>query len=335
MVALITRIVIAIMTLSLMSSGNYHADYTADYFKRLNSIDVYENSTVTAFGAKNVHDIIENHFKAPLPEGKTEKKAIFIGYDGVRADTFCKLDTHEQSAINAVLNDGGHAYLSYAGGIRYPYYNIQATDSAPGWTSMLTGELYYKTGVLWNGYDKNENYPTLIKSLIDDKLADMTSCYSAWGSYLKETLGQEAESCAAAGYNANYINAADFADTSEGIEEYLAVDKAVTDLAVADIKSENCSDFIFALYESTDECGHANSYHPDNEKYMAAFAYEDALAQQLVDSIKERPTYATEDWLIIMSTDHGAFNHSHGYGTAMERFTYVVTTKDLSKCILF
>lgn len=333
MVAVLTRIIIAFVTLSYMISGNYYTDTTAEYFKRLNSIDVYENSTVTAIGAKNVHEIIENHFKAALPEGKTEKKAVFIGYDGVRADTFRDLNTHENSAINAVLNDGGHAYISYAGGINFPYYNIQATDSAPGWTSMLTGELYYKTGVLWNSYEKSDKYPTVIKSLIDDGFADKTSCYSAWGGYLETTLRNEADSMAAAGLNANYVNAAQY--VTENVYEELGadIDIAVTNLTVADLQEENCSDFIFALYESTDEYGHATTYHPDNAIYMNAFAFEDGLAQQIVDAIKARPTYEQEDWLIIMSTDHGGFNHSHGYCMPMERYTYIVVNKDISKCI--
>lgn len=334
MVAFLSRIIVAIVTLSYMISGSYYTDTTAKYFERLNAIDVYENTTVTAYAAKNVHEIIDCHFKSALPEGKTVKKAVFIGYDGVRADTFRDLDTHGQSAINAVLNDGGHAYLSYAGGINFPYYNIQATDSAPGWTSMLTGELYYKTGVLWNDYAKNEKYPTLIKSLIDDGKADKTSCYSAWGSYLTSTLGEEAAAAAAAGYDANYVDASAY--VAEPMYEELGADTdaAVTKLTVADLQQENCSDFIFALYESTDEYGHATGYHPDNEAYMNAFAFEDAEAQQIVDAIKARPTYDTEDWLIIMSTDHGGFNHSHGYCMAMERYTYIVCNKEVSALLL-
>lgn len=260
------------------------------------------------------------------------KKAVFIGFDGVRADTFSALDTHEKSAINSVLDNGGHAYLSYAGGINFPYYNIQATDSAPGWTTMLTGELYYKTGVLWNGYEKDDKYPTLMKSLIDDNLADKTSFYSAWTSYIGETLKTEVESTVAAGYNANYIAASEFADGKHA-DESADIDASVTKLAVSDLKEEDCSDFIFALYESTDDYGHANKYHPDNEPYMQAFAFEDGLAQQITDAVKSRPTYNEEDWLIIISTDHGGFNHSHGYCMAMERYTFIVANKDVRKCV--
>lgn len=330
MVAILTRIIVGIVTLSYMISGSYYSDKTFDYFKRLNSIDVYENSTATAIGARKVHDIIEGHFSSGLPEGKKVKKAVFIGFDGVRADTFCALDTHEKSAINTILGEGGHARLSYAGGINFPYYNIQATDSAPGWTTMLTGELYYKTGVLWNDYEKDDRYPTLMKSLIDDNLADKTSFFSSWGSYIDTTLNSENESNKAAGYNANYVKAADFITERKYENETENIDAAVTQLTTADLQSEDCSDFIFALFESTDEAGHAVGYHPDNERYMNAFAFEDELALQIVDAVKARPTYAEEDWLIIISSDHGGFNHSHGYCMAMERYTFIVSNKQIS-----
>ena len=82
MVAILTRIIVGIVTLAYMISGSYYGDLTFDYFKRLNSIDVYENSTVTAMGARKVHDIIEDHFSSKLPEGKKVKKAVLIGFDG-------------------------------------------------------------------------------------------------------------------------------------------------------------------------------------------------------------------------------------------------------------
>lgn len=149
------------------------------------------------------------------------------------------------------------------------------------------------------------------------------------GGYLETTLGSEVASCKAAGYDANYVAAEQYAADGAYDEDYKNTDAAVTQLAVADLQNADCSDFIFALYESTDECGHASCYHPDCELYMNAFAFEDALAQQIVDAIKARPTYSEEDRLIIMSSDHGGFNHSHGYCMAMERYTYIVCNKPL------
>jgi len=45
----------------------------------------YENTVETAYPQTDLYGIIEEHFKSELPEGKTEKKVVIIGYDGCRA----------------------------------------------------------------------------------------------------------------------------------------------------------------------------------------------------------------------------------------------------------
>ena len=40
-------------------------------------------------------------------------------------------------------------------------------------------------------------------------------------------------------------------------------------------------------------------------KYRTAFEVADVLVGRLVAAIQARPTYADEDWLILMCTDHG------------------------------
>ena len=99
------------------------------------------NTWQTGLPQTAIHDLIEQHFASPLPEGKTEKKAIVIGYDGCRIDTFRLLETSKRSAIKTLLDEGGEAVFCYCGGVNYPAENIQATSTAPGWCSMLTGVL--------------------------------------------------------------------------------------------------------------------------------------------------------------------------------------------------
>ena len=46
----------------------------------------YENTVETAFPQTDIYNIIKEHFTSELPEGKTKKKVVVIGYDGCRAD---------------------------------------------------------------------------------------------------------------------------------------------------------------------------------------------------------------------------------------------------------
>lgn len=88
-----------------------------------------ENTIETALPQTDLYDVIKNHFSSELPEDKTEKKAIIIGFDGCRADilNFAK---DENSIINALLSDGASINLTYCGGVNYPEENTQDTAKA-------------------------------------------------------------------------------------------------------------------------------------------------------------------------------------------------------------
>ena len=103
-----------------------------DYEASLQSLDMMKNTWQTAVPQTEIYKLITEHFNAPLPEGKTEKKAIVIGYDGCRVDNFRLLANSKKSAVNTLLNDGGEAVFSYCGGVNYPAKNIQDTSTAPG-----------------------------------------------------------------------------------------------------------------------------------------------------------------------------------------------------------
>ena len=107
----------------------------------IDTLDMMANTWQEAVPQTEIYNLIEAHFNAPLPEGKTAKKAIVIGYDGCRVDMFRFIGNAKRTAIGTLLADGGQAVFSYCGGVPYPAENTQATSTAPGWCSMLTGVL--------------------------------------------------------------------------------------------------------------------------------------------------------------------------------------------------
>lgn len=95
-----TFLSIIIMFPSLL--GLYSADAKdteALYRETVLSIG-YENTVETAIPQTEIYDMITEHFASPLPEGKTEKKAIVIGYDGCCADAL-KFAENPVSALSA------------------------------------------------------------------------------------------------------------------------------------------------------------------------------------------------------------------------------------------
>ena len=50
--------------------------------------------------------------------------------------------------------------------------------------------------------------------------------------------------------------------------------------------------------------------------------------KETIDAIKARETYDTEDWLIIITSDHGGFGTKHGKASIQERMTFIVSNKE-------
>ena len=289
-----------------------------DFETELNSISVMDNTWETALPQTVIHDLIQAHFDAPLPEGKTEKKAIVIGYDGCRTDTFRLLETSKRSAINTLLQNGGHAIFTYAGGANYPQELLQKTSTAPGWCSMLTGVLSDVHGVTGNKTPKGLEPKTLLLSLVESGAADSSAMYVSWKKHFstkKATYRAEKDYAEANGIPAVYLRAEDDAGTRQNILD--------------DLAKQDCTDFIFSTHEYTDHAGHGSGFSLQNIKYVSGFRDAEATGADIIEAIESRPTYADEDWLILITSDHGGIKKNHGGPSFEERITFIVSNKEI------
>ncbi len=290
-----------------------------DFETELNGLSVMENTWETALPQTVVYDIIKAHFESPLPEGKTEKKAIVIGYDGCRADTFRLLPTSKRSAINTLLENGGHAIFTYAGGVNYPAEPTQKTSTAPGWCSMLTGMLADQHGVTDNKKPKGVEPRSLVLSLAEDGTVDSSAFYVSWAKHFtkkRSTYIAEKEYAEAKGIPAVYLRAEDDAGTKQNI--------------LNDLARKDCSDFIFSTHEYTDHAGHHSGFSLQNLEYVGGFRDAEAAGADIIEAIEARPTYETEDWLILITTDHGGIKLEHGGPSFEERITFIVSNKEIA-----
>lgn len=293
---------------------NDKKDTNESYLEKIAQVE-YENTVETAVAQTELYDMIYDHFNSPLPEGKTEKKAIVIGYDGCRADTLT-LTENNFSGINKMLGNGASLKLAYCGGVNYPAENTQDTSTAPGWCSVLTGVWADKNGVTGNGITKTMEYKTLMTSLTEEKVIDSASFITSWNGHFEtdnSTYKLEKEYCEENGLNVRF--------------NYCLEDTASARTAIKDIKSDDCSDFIFAIYEGTDHAGHTFGFSSNNPIYRAGFRLNDILAYRTLEAIESRDTYESEDWLIILTSDHGGFETDHGGPSIQERMIFILTNK--------
>ncbi len=275
----------------------------------------FENTIETANPQTDLYNIISDHFNSALPEGKTEKKAIIIGYDGCRADAL-NLIIKDYSGIQKLVDNGASVRLSYCGGINYPAENIQATSTAPGWCSILTGVWADKTGITGNGITKSLEYKTLLTTLTEDKIIDKASFTTSWnGHFINDdsTYKLEKQYC-----EDNSINVA---------FNYCSSDTQSANTTLKDIKSADCSDFLFTILEGPDHSGHTFGFSTNNPIYKIGFQLNELQSLSILNAIENRDTYASEDWLIIITSDHGGYGTGHGGGSIQERMTFFVCNK--------
>ena len=288
------------------------ADTEELYRQNIASVN-FDNTVENAIPQTELYNMIKAHYEAPLAEGKTEKKAIIIGYDGCRADAL-KLS---EGGIKYLVNEGNSTYFSYCGGVNYPEENTQDTSTAPGWCSILTGVWADKHGVTANDITKSMEYKTLLTSLVEDKIIDSSTFITKWKGHFDRknaTYLEEKAYCEKNNLNVSFNRCDD--------------DKASFDLTINEIGKENCADFMFVIFEQTDSAGHNTGFTYNNPKYRDAFVEMDNYGLETIKAIEARETYDTEDWLIIITSDHGGIRTNHGGDSIQERMTFFITNKE-------
>ncbi len=310
----IAGIVTFFMMLYGLIAGINFSDTVSKYKDNVNSVESYSNTLETAIPQTDIYGMIKNHFEAELPEGKTEKKVIVLGYDGGRADALSLLDgTTENSAISYLLSTGGTAQIGYCGGINYPNFHKQDTSTAAGWAAILTGQWSDVNGVTGNGVPKNQDCPSLFVSLVEDDIIEDSAFYVFWNGHFvndDSTYVYEKQYIAEKGLDVTFTDA----DNDDGTFAN----------TLADVQSADCSDFIFSIFEYPDSAGHGTGFCIENPDYAQAIADNDAQCKLIIDAIESRATYETEDWLIILTSDHGGYNTGHGFLTIQERMTFII-----------
>ncbi len=294
--------------------GNDADDTQEAYLEKISQMN-FENTVDTAIPQTEIYNMIAEHYNSLLPEGKTEKKVLLIGYDGCRADELALIE-HPGSAIRNMLVEGASLNLAYCGGVNFPAENTQDTSTAPGWCSVLTGVWADKNGITGNGITKSLEFKTLMTTLTENGTINSASFNTSWDGHFKtenSTYKLEKTYCEENGLNVAF--------------NYCTEDVATANSVIKDLKQPGCSDFIFAILEGTDHSGHTFGFSSNNPIYKAGFRVNEVLATRILDTLKSRITFEKEDWLVIITSDHGGFEFDHGGPTIQERMVFIVANK--------
>jgi len=269
---------------------------------------VYQNAYQDAMPQTISHDVINNFFLSGYDHGGKTPKLLYVGYDGCQAVVPSLYMDNEFGAVKEVSDQGG-MYYTVAGGQKKGGQN---TSTAPGWAAMFTGVWGTENGVTGNTDVLNQNTRSIIYQLGEQGYA--TSHSVSWGTHINLTYKKEVAFAAKNGYPITYT----LSDDDDGT------------FATMRSRIEAGDDAIFGILECTDHFGHVSGFSRTNQDYLDAFFYGEECASVLIDTVEARSTYAQEDWLIIITTDHGGYGNSHGGITIMERLTFFALNKDLN-----
>ncbi len=220
-------------------------------------------------------------------------KVLIIGMDGCRPDALQMAATPnlDQLIANAT-------------------YSFDALTEAPtwsgvGWSGMLTGVWKEKHGVYNNSFDGSnyDAYPHFFNHLdaCDPNL--ITASIVHWGPI-----------------NSQIVDIADY-------ELTVSTDLAVSQEAVSYL-SNNDPDVLFLHFDDIDYAGHAHGFSPAISQYTDVIAQTDIYIGEVITALENRPNYANENWLIIVSTDHGGNTSGHGGSSLDERVIFNIFSGD-------
>lgn len=252
-----------------------------------------------------------------------QKKVLFVIADGIPADVIERVSTPN---IDAIAKEGKYM-RAFVGG-ENGGYSQTPTISAVGYNSLLTGTWVNKHNV-WDNDIKapNYNYWNIFRFLKKQYPAKKTAIFSSWTDNRTKLIG---EGRAEAGnikmdyqYDGYELDTIHFPhDTNSDFMH--RIDEAVTDAATATLK-KHAPDMSWLYLEYTDDMGHMFGDSPQFDKAVKML---DAQIGRIWKAIEYRRKNFNEDWLIIITTDHGRDEQTgkgHGGQSARQRNTWIVT----------
>lgn len=256
-----------------------------------------------------------------------ERKTLFIILDGIQATL---LEKNPTPNLDEISKRGGYAH-AYVGGEKGGYSETP-TISAVGYNSLLTGVWYNKHNVKDNEIRQpNYNYWTIFRHFSARYPHKTTAVYSTWLDNRTKLVGENLEETGffQLDYHFDGLETDTLGFPHDTNSDYIkTIDQFVSVYAARDILAKG-PDLSWVYLQYTDDMGHRYGVSAQMD---AAIQEADRQVGLIWSSIKQRETAHGEEWLVLITTDHGRAEGGfhHGGQTDAERATWIISNQRLN-----
>ena len=207
--------------------------------------------------------------------------------------------------------------LAQAGAYTLRSVTDHISMSAPSWTSMLTAVNRSRHRVFENTFAHsrvNVSVPSIFTQIHNAGLN--IASIASWDP-INDVFGTP--------------------DTCKHSVKCSGNDNTVVDVACTLLQTDPDLHFMFLHFDEIDHAGHEHGFSTDSAEYVAQIERADAQVGRVIDALASRG--AKENWLVIITTDHGGKLRGHGSHEAANRHTFVIlsgcdyATRGLHNCV--